>query len=224
MASTPSGNPPPPRRCETSCKHRTPPLDPSDLASVRAFAADFHEGVAAGRIPPVRVLILNAGWQEFTRQTWTADGFDMTFGKIVCQDSRASPISLGVFPWSPSPPAICQKGAGRNSLGLDDRKAPLVVVLLTASFKTLTDQQTVEAAARNLMSAIEEEARRQGAYDPWAYLDYAAPWQDPIASYGERSLKRLREIQMKVDPQLVFTHRVPGGSRSMTIPATRYSR
>lgn len=86
-----------------------------------------------------------------------------------------------------------------------------MVVLLTASFKTLTDQQTVEAAARNLMSAIEEEARRQGVYDPWVYLDYAVPWQDPIASYGERSLKRLREIQMKVDPQLVFTHRVPGG-------------
>lgn len=114
MASTPSGNPPPPRRCETSCKHRTPPLDLSDLASVRAFAADFHEGVAAGRIPPVRVLILNAGWQEFTTQTWTADGFDMTFGKIVCQDSRASPISLGVFPWSPSLRPSVKRGQGET--------------------------------------------------------------------------------------------------------------
>ncbi|KAK8074575.1 short-chain dehydrogenase [Apiospora hydei] len=54
-------------------------LDLSGLANVREFAAKFNAAVASGEIPPVRVLILNAGWQEFTTQTWTDDGFDMTF-------------------------------------------------------------------------------------------------------------------------------------------------
>ncbi|KAK8043461.1 hypothetical protein PG993_005891 [Apiospora rasikravindrae] len=78
-------------------------------------------------------------------------------------------------------------------------------------FKHVKDKETVEAASRKLMSAIEEEARRQGVYDPWVYLDYAAPWQDPIASYGDESLKRLREVQMRVDPHGMFTRQVPGG-------------
>ncbi|KAK6818912.1 short-chain dehydrogenase [Apiospora arundinis] len=54
-------------------------LDLSILASVRNFAAKFNTAVAAGDIPPIRVLILNAGWQEFTTQTWSEDGFDMAF-------------------------------------------------------------------------------------------------------------------------------------------------
>ncbi|KAK8061921.1 hypothetical protein PG994_008287 [Apiospora phragmitis] len=62
-----------------SHKHDIMSLDLSDLASVREFAAKFNAAVAAGDIPPVRVLVLNAGWLEFTTQTWTADGFDMAF-------------------------------------------------------------------------------------------------------------------------------------------------
>lgn len=55
-------------------------LDITDLASVRAFAASISARVAAGEIPPIRALILNAGYLEFTSQTWTAEGgFDMTF-------------------------------------------------------------------------------------------------------------------------------------------------
>lgn len=60
-------------------KHDVMSLDLASLASVRAFAARLNEAVAAGSIPPIRVLILNAGWQEFKTQTWTEDGFDMAF-------------------------------------------------------------------------------------------------------------------------------------------------
>ncbi|TQV92886.1 hypothetical protein IF1G_08189 [Cordyceps javanica] len=35
--------------------------------------------VAEGKLPPVRALVLNAGFQEHTTQTKTEDGFDMTF-------------------------------------------------------------------------------------------------------------------------------------------------
>ncbi|KAK7697380.1 hypothetical protein SLS64_013571 [Diaporthe eres] len=54
-------------------------LNLADLASVRAVAATINSQVASGQIPPIRALILNAGYLEFTSQSWTADGFDMTF-------------------------------------------------------------------------------------------------------------------------------------------------
>ncbi|KAK7992872.1 hypothetical protein PG988_001666 [Apiospora saccharicola] len=55
------------------------PLDLGSLASVRAAAADVNRRVAAGSLPPIRALVLNAGWQEYTTQTWTPDGFDQAF-------------------------------------------------------------------------------------------------------------------------------------------------
>lgn len=49
------------------------------MESVRAVAAEINARVEAGEIPPIRALILNAGWNEFQSQTWTEDGFDMAF-------------------------------------------------------------------------------------------------------------------------------------------------
>ena len=35
--------------------------------------------ISAGTIPPIRALILNAGFQDFGKQSWTDDGLDTTF-------------------------------------------------------------------------------------------------------------------------------------------------
>lgn len=54
-------------------------LDLARPAQVREVAAAINARVASGEIPPIRALKLNAGYQEFTTQTWTEDGFDMSF-------------------------------------------------------------------------------------------------------------------------------------------------
>lgn len=59
--------------------HEKVSLDLSRLSSVREVAADISSRVAAGQIPPIRALILNAGVEEFATQTWTEDGLDLTF-------------------------------------------------------------------------------------------------------------------------------------------------
>lgn len=46
---------------------------------------------------------------------------------------------------------------------------------------------------------------------PFQYLNYAAPFQDPLASYGVKNLQRLREVSKKYDPDQVFQRLVPGG-------------
>ncbi|KAI1769945.1 NAD(P)-binding protein [Hypoxylon cercidicola] len=55
------------------------PLDLSSLESVRKVATDINARVASGEIPPLRVLVLSAAYQDHFNQELTEDGFDMTF-------------------------------------------------------------------------------------------------------------------------------------------------
>lgn len=45
-------------------RHDVVDLDLSSLASVRTMATRINRGVAAGDLPPIRALILNAGYQD----------------------------------------------------------------------------------------------------------------------------------------------------------------
>lgn len=52
-----------------------------------------------------------------------------------------------------------------------------------------------------------------GAYDPFIYLNYAGPDQDPIATYGALNVERLRATRSRVDPGGLLTEQVPGGHK-----------
>jgi len=60
-------------------QHDVVALDLSKLANVRAVAASINTRVANNSLPPIRALILNAAFQEHTTQTFTDDGYDMSF-------------------------------------------------------------------------------------------------------------------------------------------------
>ncbi|KYK58641.1 hypothetical protein DCS_05658 [Drechmeria coniospora] len=60
-------------------KHETFEMDLGSVASVKSAAADVNAKVASGQLPPIRALILNAGFQEHDTLTMTGDGFDMTW-------------------------------------------------------------------------------------------------------------------------------------------------
>lgn len=62
-----------------SHSHDVISLELTSLSSVRCAAASINARVASGEIPPIRALVLNAGYLEFLSQTWTDDGFDTTF-------------------------------------------------------------------------------------------------------------------------------------------------
>ncbi|KAE8414666.1 hypothetical protein BDV36DRAFT_311694 [Aspergillus pseudocaelatus] len=111
----------------------------------------------------------------------------------------------------PLPPAIYSRNASKNSLGLDDASGPLVVTLLSATWDDESDDEKVEKAARELFEHIENDARKLGVYEPFVYLNYAAPWQDPIASYKSECVERLKRVSLDVDPKRLFQTKVPGG-------------
>ncbi|TGJ81877.1 hypothetical protein E0Z10_g6894 [Xylaria hypoxylon] len=54
-------------------------LDLTNLDDVRSVADGIKVRVSTGEIPPIRALILNAGFQDFGKQSWTSDGLDTTF-------------------------------------------------------------------------------------------------------------------------------------------------
>jgi NAD(P)-dependent dehydrogenase (short-subunit alcohol dehydrogenase family) len=63
----------------SSHSHEKISLDLSQLSDIRKVAAEINERVAAGKIPRIHALVLNAGYEEFENQTWTEDGLDMIF-------------------------------------------------------------------------------------------------------------------------------------------------
>ncbi|KAF3760403.1 FAD-binding domain-containing protein, partial [Cryphonectria parasitica EP155] len=113
--------------------------------------------------------------------------------------------------FEPLPPAIYQRDATKNALGLADRTGTFVVCLLSHGWTDEADNERVYAASASLLNTLEDAARTLGVYDAFIYLNYAAPWQNPIASYGNTSVQQLQELRARVDPKEVFTHLVPGG-------------
>ena len=55
-------------------------LDLASLDSVRGFTVELARRVAARELPPLHALVCNAGVQNAGKQTFTADGFESTFG------------------------------------------------------------------------------------------------------------------------------------------------
>lgn len=49
-----------------------------------------------------------------------------------------------------------------------------------------------------------------GKSNEYEYLNYAAPGQDPVASYGAANQAGLRSVSRKYDPDQIFQKGVPG--------------
>lgn len=116
--------------------------------------------------------------------------------------------------FQPLPQTIISKAAqsgGGNSLGLDASDGDLVNVLLTVQWKLATDDAKVNAAAKDLFTKAEAATKAAGTYNPYLYLNYAAPWQKPINGYGAQSVADLRAVSDRYDPRKLFQNQVPGG-------------
>ncbi|KAE8391851.1 hypothetical protein BDV23DRAFT_64619, partial [Aspergillus alliaceus] len=148
----------------------------------------------------------------------TTHGSTVSMLKAVYQRWNASLAAVQDVPgivWSislePLPPAIYARGSSTNAMGLDDISGSLVVTLLSATWSDEVDDAKVEKAARELFENIEDDACKLDVYESFVYLNYAAPWQDPIASYKSKSIENLKRVSQDVDPKGVFRVNVPGG-------------
>ncbi|KAH7114329.1 putative oxidoreductase [Dendryphion nanum] len=146
----------------------------------------------------------------------TEAAVNATFLRFKESSSTIAGVSgiLSSLTLEPLPPALYARHHSSNALGFDQREnlnQSLVIALLSVSYTSAEDDQIIETYGRSLMDAINEDMRRLKTLDPFLYLPYAAPYQDPLSSYTEANLRHLREIATKWDPHRTFQYQVPGG-------------
>ena len=73
------------------------------------------------------------------------------------------------------------------------------------------DDVLVIGGIENVLQRSIAAAKEMGLYNDYIYMNYAAPDQKPIESYGKQNREFLEEVQKKYDPEGVFTRLVPGG-------------
>lgn len=101
--------------------------------------------------------------------------------------------------------------SGNNSLGLQPADGRLVVCLLSVAYPQASDDVIVAETSKTLFADITAAAAQRAAGNPYVYLNYAAPWQDPIGSYGAKNRAALRAASKRYDPEGLFQKGVPGG-------------
>jgi hypothetical protein len=155
--------------------------------------------------------------QLFVTGTYGASAQQMAAIYQIANDTVQEITDVPGLKWSvsfqPLPPVITSKAAtnGGNSLGLSAADGPIFNVLLTATWDDESDDTRVNAAGKSLFAQAEATAAKLNVTNPYLYLNYAAPWQDPIDGYGAESKAALQTASKKYDPTGVFQKQVPGG-------------
>lgn len=117
-------------------------------------------------------------------------------------------MALGVQPISSS--AIRAGDArGGNALGLDSVNQTWFV-LATAWWFSDGDE-IAHNATHAINDRVENVAKSDGNYVPYIFMNDASWDQDVIGHYGAENVERLREVQRKYDPELVFQKLAFGG-------------
>jgi hypothetical protein len=111
------------------------------------------------------------------------------------------------------PKSLIDKTAsvGGNSLGIDSLDGPLMSILILTFWQNEEDDDMIHLTFKGVVEAVDQDAVTRGTAVPFKYMNYAAPFQDPIGSYGKKNKIKLQEASKKYDPDGLFQKRVSGG-------------
>ena len=98
-------------------------------------------------------------------------------------------------------------------MGLDDVKDNALLWLLTAAVKTEEQLAIVTPYLSQMSASANAYARAKGSKADWVYLNYADGSQNPLASYGPKNVKFMKDVAKKYDPKAVFQNKVTGAFR-----------
>ncbi|KAF4556444.1 FAD-binding domain-containing protein 54 [Elsinoe fawcettii] len=135
---------------------------------------------------------------------------DVFFEKIPDAAKAAGSLPVLVFQTITIPILEQMKKNGGNPLGLTVEEGPYIIIQISAWWTDPNDDDLIYRSASDILGAIREESKARGKGADYLYMNYAAPFQDVIASYGEENKKKLKEIASKWDPKNVFQDLQPG--------------
>lgn len=130
---------------------------------------------------------------------------------IAEQYAYAKPVAEITFQALPAPP---RNGTAPNSLGFGPDETPekdLLFLQIVFTFQDAAATDGFEEALKDLITLIERLTKAEGNFHPYKYLNFAASFQDPLASYGDVELRRMKKVARRYDPTGVFQTQVPGG-------------
>ncbi|KAL5384416.1 hypothetical protein PMIN06_011072 [Paraphaeosphaeria minitans] len=100
---------------------------------------------------------------------------------------------------------------GGDALDLDPARGPFVIALFYGNWFDPALDARIRAWTLATIAAVEKDAKRRGLDYPWVFLNDAGQAQDPIGTYGYgASVRRMRAVARRYDPQGVFQRNVPG--------------
>ncbi|KAL4877055.1 hypothetical protein BJY04DRAFT_230882 [Aspergillus karnatakaensis] len=101
---------------------------------------------------------------------------------------------------------------GGNVLGLDHIQEDCIQLVWVIEVETAELNDTVTAPLlKKAVGEIDAFARSIGGGSDFLYLNYCDVTQNPLGSYGEENVRKIRDAAAKYDPEGVFQTRVPGG-------------
>ncbi|KAF3037102.1 hypothetical protein E8E12_006131 [Didymella heteroderae] len=99
---------------------------------------------------------------------------------------------------------------GGNALGLSAAGGPLMNLLIALRWSDTADDSRLNQFAATVKDRAVAAAKAAGKHADYLYMNYASPWQDPIAGYGTANKAKLLHISKKYDPTGVFEKLQPG--------------
>lgn len=69
----------------------------------------------------------------------------------------------------------------------------------------------MEQARDKVVEVSTAIAKKYGKFDPFIYINYGSPFQDPLCGYGAENVAFLKKTAKKYDPKGVFQTLMPGG-------------
>lgn len=205
----------------TTFYHAVAPRSPDDTPAVfRPFESVQGALYRVSNISSITDNSLAIGDPYGHRQTWWDVTVRITsaeiFQKIVpLFEKHAARLAAVSTPDSPAIPYVLfqpistniieemQKNGG-NALRLDPSDGPLMIVQISATWDDDRLDDVMEESCREMARRVEELAREMRVETGPVYMNYAGREQDVLGSYGKESLRGLRRVAERYDPDGVL--------------------
>ena len=118
-----------------------------------------------------------------------------------------------LFAYEPLPQLFTEHSMSRggNMLGLNRTKDDLILAQLDPRWTHASDDKLMYDTAKQWVDQVKGYTQSIGKTSDFIYYNYAEGFQDPIAGYGEDSVRFLRRVSEKYDANGVFQKALKGG-------------
>ncbi|KAH7024746.1 uncharacterized protein B0I36DRAFT_366662 [Microdochium trichocladiopsis] len=131
----------------------------------------------------------------------------------IFEESKGIPGLVWDFQFEPLSRHVIDQSVARggNSLGINGTADDLLIMFIMPLWSDPAYDDQVYAAAQKWHSSVQAYTASMGKGHRFEFANYAAKFQNVMASYGPENLQFLRTVSRKYDPKQIFQRSVRGG-------------